>query len=193
MPAGLGWHPYFPRTPHTTITAGVRAMWLTDGEMMPTALAAEPPVAALERGVAADAVALDNCFTGWSGRAVIEWPELGARLTMTAEAPLDFLVVYTPPRRPYFCVEPVSHMTDAVNQAATGRADAGLRVLEPGELVRAAITLTPEETFTLLKEINDPLVWTLVVILAVTALRVSEALGLRWSDLDFPPAAQPAL
>jgi len=144
MPAGLGWHPYFPRTPHTTITAGVRAMWLTDGEMMPTALAAEPPVAALGRGVAADAVALDNCFTGWSGRAVIEWPELGARLTMTAEAPLDFLVVYTPPRRPYFCVEPVSHMTDAVNQAATGRADAGLRVLEPGELVRAAIALTPE-------------------------------------------------
>ncbi len=70
MPAGLGWHPYFPRTPHTTITASVRAMWLTDGEIMPTALAAEPPVAALERGVAADAVALDNCFTGWSGRAV---------------------------------------------------------------------------------------------------------------------------
>ncbi len=35
-------------------------------------------------------------------------------------------------------------MTDAVNQAAAGRADAGLRVLEPGELVRAAITLTPE-------------------------------------------------
>jgi integrase len=48
-----------------------------------------------------------------------------------------------------------------------------------------AISLSPEETFTLLKEINDPLVWTLVVILAVTALRVSEALGLRWSDLDF--------
>jgi integrase len=48
-----------------------------------------------------------------------------------------------------------------------------------------AIILSPEETFTLLKEINDPLVWTLVVVLAVTALRVSEALGLRWSDLDF--------
>jgi len=30
-----------------------------------------------------------------------------------------------------------------------------------------------------------PLVWTLVVVLAATALRVSEASGLRWSDLDF--------
>src|SRR5882672_7279478 len=144
MPAGLGWHPYFPRTPRTTITAGVRAMWLTDGEMMPTTLGAEPPVTALARGAHADAVALDNCFVGWSGRAVIEWPELEARLTMTAEAPLDFLVVYTPPGRPYFCVEPVSHMTDAFNQAAAGRADAGLRVLEPGESLKASITLTPE-------------------------------------------------
>jgi len=144
MPAGLGWHPYFPRTPRTTITTAVRAMWSTDGEMMPTALAAEPPVAALAHGVTAEAVALDNCFTGWSGRVVIEWPELSARLTMTAELPLDFLVVYTPPGRSYFCVEPVSHMTDAFNQAAAGRADAGLRVLEPDEILRAAITLTPE-------------------------------------------------
>ena len=30
MPAGLGWHPYFPRTPRVTITADVRAMLLTD-------------------------------------------------------------------------------------------------------------------------------------------------------------------
>jgi aldose 1-epimerase len=143
MPAGLGWHPYFPRTPRTTITADVRAMWSTDGEMMPTALAAGPPVAALARGVTADALGLDNCFTGWSGRAVIEWPELGAGLTMTAEAPLGFVVVYTPAGRPYFCVEPVSHMTDAFNQAAAGRADSGMRVLAPGESLSAVVTLTP--------------------------------------------------
>src|SRR5512144_862229 len=35
MPAGLGWHPYFPRTERTTITAAVRSIWLTDDEMMP--------------------------------------------------------------------------------------------------------------------------------------------------------------
>ena len=56
---------------------------------------------------------------------MIDWPELGARLVMPAEAPLDYLVVFTPARRPFFCVEPVSHVTDAFNLAEAGRADSG--------------------------------------------------------------------
>jgi aldose 1-epimerase len=144
MPAGLGWHPYFSRTPRAAITADVRAIWLTDEEMMPTALAEPPPAADLSQGVPADAVALDNCFAGWSRRAVIDWPESGRRLVMTAEPPLDFLVVYTPVGRPFFCLEPVSHVTDAVNLAAIGRPDAGLRTLAPGEVLATSVTLTPQ-------------------------------------------------
>ena len=145
MPAGLGWHPFFPRTPRTTITAEVQAIWLTDAEIMPTTLAPPRPAAAdPSRGVAVDAVALDNCFVGWRRRALIEWPESGMRLVMAAEPPLDFLVVYTPAGRAFFCVEPVSHVTDAVNLAAAGRTDTGFRILEPGETLRTAVTLTPE-------------------------------------------------
>jgi len=144
MPAGLGWHPYFPRTPRTTITADVQAMWLTDHEVMPTALAPPRPGADLSRGVLADAVALDNCFVGWNRRAAIEWPEPGLRLVMTAEAPLDFVVVYTPPGRPFFCAEPVSHVTDAFNLAGAGRTDTGMRALAPGETLRAVVTLAVE-------------------------------------------------
>jgi aldose 1-epimerase len=54
------------------------------------------------------------------------------------------LVLYTPPAADFFCVEPVSHVTDAVNLAASGRTDTGLRVLAPGETLRAAMTLVPE-------------------------------------------------
>jgi aldose 1-epimerase len=144
MPAGLGWHPYFPRTPGTTVTAGIRAVWLTDGEAMPTALVPAPPAADLARGVRADATPLDNAFVGWDGRAVVAWPERRARLAMTAGPPLEVLVVYTPAGRPFLCVEPVSHVTDAVNLAAAGRADTGLRSLPPGATLRAAVTLAPE-------------------------------------------------
>jgi aldose 1-epimerase len=140
MPAGLGWHPYFARTPRATITADVRAMWLTDDEMLPTVLDAAR-AADLARGIAVERVALDNCCVGWSGRAGLAWPEAGARLTMTAEPPLDRLVVFTPPRRAFFCVEPVSHVTDAFNLAAAGRSDTGMRTLEPGETLRATIVL----------------------------------------------------
>ncbi len=144
MPAGLGWHPYFVRTPRATLEAGVTGMWLTDREVMPTTLAMPPPGSDPARGIRLDAVGLDNCFTGWSRHVVVEWPEWGARLAMTAEGPLDFLVLYTPPGQAFFCAEPVSHVTDAVNLAAAGRPDTGLRTLEPGETLAATITLTPE-------------------------------------------------
>ena len=144
MPAGLGWHPYFPRTPRTTITADVQAIWLTDDEVMPTTLAPPQPETDPARGLMVDAGLLDNCFVGWRRRAVIEWPESGMRLVMTAEAPLDFLVVYTPPGRAFFCVEPVSHVTDAFNLAAAGRTDTGARALEPGETLQATVSLSLE-------------------------------------------------
>jgi aldose 1-epimerase len=144
MPAGIGWHPYFLRTPRTTVTADVEAIWLTDAEVMPTVLTAPRPGADPTRGVMVDAVALDNCFVGWRRRVVIERPESGVRLIMTAETPLDCLVVYTPADRPFFCAEPVSHVTDAFNLAAAGRADTGTQILEPGEALRTTITLSVE-------------------------------------------------
>ena len=143
MPAGLGWHPYFPRAARTRLTAEVRAVWLTDGETMPTTLAPPEAHAGPSRGIAVDTTRLDNCFVGWSRRAVIEWPEGGARLSMTAEPPLDYLVIFTPRGRRFFCAEPVSHVTDALNLAAAGHPDTGLRVLAPHETLATTITLTP--------------------------------------------------
>lgn len=132
MPVGLGLHPYFPRTATTRLTAAVQRMWATDHEVMPTALVDLPAERRLDDGVAVDRVAMDNAFTGWAGRATIEWPDSGAVLTMTAAAPLSFLVVYTPPGEAYFCVEPVSNCTDAFNLAESGRDDTGTIVLAPG-------------------------------------------------------------
>ena len=143
MPAGFGLHPYFPRTPRTTLRARVTGMWETDAQILPTRLVepagASDPRARLE----VDKVALDNCYTGWDGSAEIDWPERGNGLSMTAEGPLGFLVVYTPPGEDFFCAEPVSNATDAFNLAAAGRGDTGMLVLEPGRSASARVVLTP--------------------------------------------------
>lgn len=144
MPAGLGWHPYFPRTPGTTLTASVGALWLTDAEILPVSRVAPPADRDPGRGLAVDRVSLDNAFVGWPGRAVVAWPERRAQLRLDASEPLRTLVVYTPPGQPFFCAEPVSHITDAFNRAAAGQADTGMLSLEPGETVRATLTLTPD-------------------------------------------------
>jgi aldose 1-epimerase len=145
MPAGLGFHPYFPRTPEASVTATTTGVWLTDAEIMPTERTAVPPGWDLSAGRRVGDVVLDNVFTGWSGDAVVTWPERAARLTLSATQPLlSFLVVYTPRERDFFCVEPASHCTDALNLAREGVAETGLRVLAPGVHRAARLTLRPE-------------------------------------------------
>ena len=150
MPAGLGLHPYFPRTPETRVAARVSELWQVDAEVMPRARVRPEGASDPNRGVLADRVALDNIYTGWDGRATIEWPERRARLDMTAcepasREPLGFLVLFTPAGEDFLCVEPVSHCTDAFNLAAAGAADTGIRVLAPGETLEARVTFTPIE------------------------------------------------
>jgi integrase len=48
-----------------------------------------------------------------------------------------------------------------------------------------AVSLSPEESFAILERIEDPLVRVLVILVAVTAVRIGEALGLMWSDIDW--------
>src|SRR3546814_1209686 len=60
MPAGLGLHPYFPRTPGCRLTAPVSQMWATDAEVMPTALVAPAAGADPNAGLLPDRIALDN-------------------------------------------------------------------------------------------------------------------------------------
>ncbi|HMA13679.1 MAG: aldose 1-epimerase [Bacteroidota bacterium] len=143
MPAGLGLHPYFPRTPDCRLTAPVARMWATDAEVMPTALVTPSPGADPNAGLRPAGAALDNVFTGFGGQAVIDWPERGTALTLEADPAFAFVVVYTPPGADFFCAEPVSHCTDAVNLAAAGQGDTGLRTLAPGETFAATLRLLP--------------------------------------------------
>lgn len=143
MPVGLGWHPYFPSTAGTRLRARVDAMWATDAEAMPTALVAADPRLASDEGLPIRDVALDNVFTGWQRGATIAWPQTGAQLAIDADAPLDFLVVYAPRGKDYFCVEPVSHCTDAFNLAAQGCSDTGMGTLPPGARLQATLHLRP--------------------------------------------------
>ena len=144
MPYGFGLHPYFPKTPACTLTAGVKGFWEIDREVMPTRLIAVPGHADPTRGMTISTVDLDNCYTGFGGHAVVTWPELRASVSMTASASLSFLVVYAPPTESYFCVEPVSNSTDAFNLAAAGRRDTGMLTLEPGQSVSARVIFEPQ-------------------------------------------------
>jgi len=148
MPAGIGHHPYFPHLPGTRLTSATAAMWEADAEVMPTTLAVTEAVDKLRNGVTVAELALDNNFVGWEHEALVEWPADNAgparSLSMEAEEPLDYFVLYCPRGFDHFCAEPVSQCTDAINLSPRyGRGAVGGASLAPGETLRARFTLTP--------------------------------------------------
>ncbi|MBT8426880.1 MAG: hypothetical protein KJO02_02500, partial [Erythrobacter sp.] len=69
-------------------------------------------------------------YTEREGPLTIEWPERGIGLMMVPSDDLAFTTVYVPTGEDFFCVEPVTHMTDAFNRDLP---DSGTRLLEAGE------------------------------------------------------------
>lgn len=148
MPAGLGHHPYFPHAPGTRLTTACAAMWQADAEVMPTGLQTSGAVERLRSGVLLAELDLDNNFTGWQREARVEWPadaQAPARsLTMAADTPLDYFVLYCPRGIAYFCAEPVSQCTDWLNLLPQyGHGELGGARLGSGESLEVHFSLRP--------------------------------------------------
>ena len=127
VPAGIGLHPFFVRDEATELYCSTKSVWLADAEVLPTERVAVPAAWDFSAGRRIGDVALDNCFEGWAGQARIAWPNRGLALEMSAGESLGTLVIFTPPQRPFFCVEPVSHANGriAATRLAAGDTIAG--------------------------------------------------------------------
>lgn len=133
FPVGIGLHPFFLREPDTLLTCRTRKVWLADSETLPTTRIDLPAAWDFSQGRRVDDMALDNCFGGWDGDLSVAWPNRGLKLEMRADDTLRQLVIFIPPKRPYFCAEAVSNANNAFALHAMGVEDVGYRVLAPGE------------------------------------------------------------
>ena len=136
-PAGLGLHPFFPAALRPVLHFAADGVWTNGADGLPAAQIAMPEPWDHHEGQPVGHVALDNCFAGWRGRADIAWARPGPLLSIEATALFRHLIVFTPPKADFFCVEPVSHMTDALNRLDV--ADHGMHILEPGQSLQGEI------------------------------------------------------
>ena len=134
QPVGLGWHPYFAKRARSHLQIALASRWESDAAQLPVRQVAQP-------GIDSDVSQLDfdNCFDGWDGPACIGDEKFSLQLS----ASLDRLVVFTPQDKPYFCVEPVSHVSNAIHMPDP--AAHGLRTLAPGERFEATMKLEVAE------------------------------------------------
>lgn len=129
MPAGLGFHPYYPCDPDTVLDAQVACVWSVDARVLPVErMAATGRYDLNHRRI--DRADLDNGYDGWIGRATLTWPTRGQRLTLMSES--GFLQVYAPAEGGLVVVEPVTHANDALSWPEADWARLGMAVVEPG-------------------------------------------------------------
>lgn len=140
MPYGLGFHPYFPRRPGTLLSAHVEEVWMPDDTKIPRSVGPVPAAWGFADRRPVDELDIDHSFRGWDGAARIDWPDSGVSLLIGADPLYGHLVVYVPPGRDFFCVEPVSHAADGFNLMERGVEGTGVRVLEPGASLGGAIS-----------------------------------------------------
>lgn len=130
QPVGLGWHPYFPKRTRSRLHIELTDRWEPDASGLPTR---KVPQAGIDGDIAH--LDFDNCFEGWRGDAKIR----DEKMRMSLRASTPYLVVFTPQNKPYFCVEPVTHVSNAIHMADPQAH--GLRKLAPGETFEAWFTL----------------------------------------------------
>jgi len=131
MPCGLGLHPYFPSNSETELDVRTTAVWTIDEEVMP--VERRPPTGRYElRRRRIDGADLDNGYEGWSGEALITWPDRNLALRFAAPGASRFQV-YSPPEGGVFVAEPVENANDALSYPEERWPELGLKLLEPGE------------------------------------------------------------
>ena len=136
-PMGLGAHPYFPRSPNTTIAFQADGVWLNQ-DALPVSHVPVPTAWDHTAGRDAAREPLDHCFTGWRGVAQLPG------LRIAADPVFGNLQVFTPANADFFCVEPVSHVPDAINRPDWPR-EQTMTELQRDQTMGGSISFTPDD------------------------------------------------
>jgi aldose 1-epimerase len=142
IPMGLGLHPYFANRGQATIAASLPIHWRWDQELMPLEEEANALAAVLEKGRSVMGLPVTAEYAGWDGRAAIEWPEHRVRVDLLTTPRLEHVVMWLPKGETFFCFEPISHATDALNAYPAHAAGECFAVLEPTQVVEQCFDFT---------------------------------------------------
>lgn len=134
MPAGLGLHPYFHRPSGMRLSARHSGSWGAKGTTTPDHRFRLP------QEIGEDAV--DTCYAGWRGVARLHWPRDEVIVSVRSPQPATALVIFSPARSDFVCVEPVTHVNDGFNAAAQGVAGTGVRTLHPGDSMALRVEIS---------------------------------------------------
>lgn len=143
LPYGLGLHPYFVRNHATRLRSAASGVWLCGTDPIPVAHSGTfPPGWDYNQSAPLEGTLIDNCFTGWDGESVIDYPDRRLSIRMTMADCNGYSLLYRPPDLAYFCLEPITHPIDAFHLPG----QPGLVCLSSGQSLSLQTTLMVSAT-----------------------------------------------
>ncbi|MFT4173610.1 MAG: aldose 1-epimerase [Rhodocyclaceae bacterium] len=134
MPYGLAWHPFYLRGadldgPRVQFAAS--GYWQETGSLPTEHVNGLPPAWDFNTLRPLGHGRIDNNFSGWDGRMRMERDDIDLTIDWTTVEPagLDLAIFFRPERQPFFCFEPITHITDAFHRPGMP----GLRMLSHGQ------------------------------------------------------------
>ena len=143
MPCGLGFHPFFDMTPNVTLQMKAKKNWLVGKNFLFKKKLDIGPRIDFKNTKKLLNTNLVNGFSEWDGFAKIIWPEKKISLEINSSKNLKHLVVFTPTKSNFFCIEPVSHSVDSFNLYNNGVKGTGTKVLKPKKTFKVITTFKP--------------------------------------------------
>lgn len=143
MPIGLGFHPYFANYNNLVFKTDATHIQPNGPNKLPSQLALKSLHEDLGKGQAAAAYPVDNCFAGSSNPSVISWTDRDGHLVIKTSPNLPYVLIYSNPEAENFCLEPASHINDALNLDQTDMRT-GLRTLQSNEVFEVSMTFAME-------------------------------------------------
>jgi aldose 1-epimerase len=122
LPFGIGFHPWFPRTPRTTLEAFATDIWLEDERYIPTRSVSVEDLHGFDFRKASRLPGgwINNSFVGWNGAAKIAWPERHLRLSIRSQHTACYHVYSPNDEAGFFCFETQTQIPDAARLLQAG-------------------------------------------------------------------------
>ncbi len=141
MPTGLGFHPYLANCKRLSFKTDVTHIQKNGPNNLPFPDGIKPMTDTFSNGVSVKDLKTDNCYLGRKGDVTISWSDRNMRLVISPSKTLPHTVIYSNPELGHFCIEPVSHINNALN-LPKDPFNTGLAILNPGEQLSASMCFT---------------------------------------------------
>ncbi len=112
MPGGLGIHPFFV-SKSAALHFPASTFWENDARKIPVGKKRVAGKYDFTAPQIIDDQDIDNVYSDWTGQAEITWQDQRHQVRLSSNVGAS--VLYIPKGEDFFCLEPVSHITNAIN------------------------------------------------------------------------------